>query len=184
MLRRLKLMVPLLLGLFLLAANFGVFTAHAHPWGSYHWNKGGAAIYIYQYNTASRFAEAERARANAWNTIGILYNYAVNYHTDVSVFDGNFGATGWAGLASLESLSWDWGCWCYDHISHGHARYNAYYGGSSDYIQGVFCQEDFHTYGFLHDNTGGCMGLGYYYGQTIYLNAHNNTDFYNRYRTH
>jgi hypothetical protein len=187
LLRRFKGLIAPILVAGLLFANFSVLTAHAHNWGGWHWDKSGPAIYIYQYNTASQYGLAEAARQNAWNTISILYNYNTNTHTDVSVFDGNFGNTGWGGLAEIWD-SWDWGCWCWDHITHGHARYNSYYGGDARWIQGVFCQEVFHTYGFTHSNDGGCMGLGYWYGTevpgAIFLNGHNNSDFYNRYRNH
>jgi hypothetical protein len=178
--KRLGFIGPMVVGLLLLA-NIHAYTAHAHNWGSYHWDKGGSAIYVYQYNYAAYANEAELARRQAWNTIGILYNYAVNYHTDVSVYDGNFGNTGWGGLASLESLDWDWGCWCFDHISHGHARVNMYYGYGAWSRQFIFCQEVFHTYGIDHDNSGGCMD---YAGTFNGLVSHNNTDFYNKYRNH
>ena len=184
MLRRLKVWIPVLIVVGLLAANIGVQQAHATWWNGYHWNKSGTHIQIQNYNYAtSPYAAA--AIQNGWNSIGILYDYSVNYHTDISVFDGNFGNTGWGGLASLESLDWDWGCFCYDYISHGHARYNSYYGGDARWQQGVFCQEIFHTYGFQHSNDGGCMGLSYWYGSgspnaNVYV-PYNNSDFYNRY---
>ncbi len=151
--------------------------ASAHNWGNWHWDRTGSQIVIYNYIYGGTTAQAEAARQDGWNKIGILYNYAVNYHTDISVFDGNFGNTGWIGLASLESVSGD-------HILHGHARYNTYYSASSLYIQGVYCQEIFHTYGFDHSNTGDCMGLGYFSSTTYYYGPHNNDDFYNRYRFH
>lgn len=151
--------------------------ASAHLWGNWHWNKTGTQIVIQSYIYGGTTAQAEAARQDAWNKVAILYNYSVTYHTDVSVFDGNFGATGWVGLASLESVSGD-------HILHAHARYNTYYGYDSWNIQGVYCQEVWHTYGFDHDNTGGCMGLGYYAGSSNVLNSHNTGDFDSRYRYH
>jgi hypothetical protein len=166
----------------LMTLNAGV--ASAHNWGSWHWDKTGSHIQIQSQIYGNTQTQAEAARVDAWNKIGILYNYRVNYHTDVSVFDGNFGATGWAGLASIESSAWDWGCFGWCHITHAHARYNSYYGGSTNYIQGVYCQEVFHTYGFDHSDTGDCMGLGYFASGTDYYGPHNNTDFYNRYRFH
>ena len=181
MVKRFKFVGGLLVILGLLVTNLQV--ASAHNWASWHWDKSGSQIVIQSYIYGSTAAQAEAARVDGWNKIGILYNYRVNYHTDVSVFDGNFGATGWAGLASIESSAWDWGSWSYSHITHAHARYNTYYGGSAGYIQGVYCQEVFHTYGFDHSNTGDCMGLGYY-NYIFYYGAHNNSDFYNRYRYH
>lgn len=175
MILRWKSVAATLVVLSLLAANISV--ASAHNWGSWHWNKTGSQIIIRQYQSGGTTAQIEAARLDAWNKIGILYNYRATTHTDVSVFDGYYGATGWAGLASIES-------WSGSHILHAHARYNKSYSYSTWYIQGIYCQEVFHTYGFDHDNTGGCMGLGYYPGQGNTLNSHNNTDFYNRYRYH
>jgi len=196
MLRRVKFLVAPVLAFVLLATNLYVLSihsgstpsAHAHNWDGYHWNKGGSAIYIYQsWHGGIRRAQADAARNDAWSKITPLYNYwcGAGAHCDVSVWDANYGATGWGGLASLENLDWDWGCWCYRHISHGHARVNTYYGANDLYwIQGVFCQEVFHTYGFAHDAYGGCMGLGYYSGQSNVLVSHNNNDFIGRYWNH
>jgi hypothetical protein len=182
MFRRFLRLVPVVLALFLLAANYTAYDAHAHNWNGYHWDRGGNHTEIDEYNYAVYFSDAEAARVSKWNKIGILYNYRVGSHTDVSVYDGNFGATGWSGLASLEDCcDWDWGCWCWDHISHGHARYNSYYGYSAYSRQYVFCQEVFHTYGFDHDNYGGCMD---YNGTTNVLVNHNVNDFYGRYQNH
>lgn len=166
----------------LVALNVGV--ASAHNWGSWHWDKSGSRVQIQSQIYGGTQAQAEAGRVDAWNKVSNLYNYRVNYHTDVSVFDGNFGNTGWGGLASIESTAWDWGCFGWCHVTHGHARYNSYYGGSPWYIQGVYCQEVYHTYGFDHDDTGGCMGLGYFPNSSNVLNSHNAADFYNRYRFH
>jgi hypothetical protein len=166
----------------LLAANIHV--ARAHNWEGYHWDKGGSAIHIYNYNYAANWQAAENARVDGWNKIGILYNYSVDYHTDVSVFDGYYGTdTGWSGLATLEDLDWSWGHFGWVYIAHGHARYNRSYPMSQASIQGIFCQEIGHTWGFDHSNTGDCMGKTYYNDINTY-GPHNNTDFYNRYRNH
>lgn len=181
--RKLKLMLSVTVMSVMVMANIGLVSAH--NWGTWHWNKSGTNIQIQEYQYGSTTAQAEAARLDKWNKIGILYNYKVNYHTDVSVFDGNFGNTGWAGLATIESADWDWGCWCNDHITHAHARYNTYYGtGNLWYVQGVYCQEVMHTYGFDHNDSGGCMGLGYYAGSGNTISAHDTSDFYNRYRYH
>jgi len=182
MLRRIARFIPVFMTVGLLVFNIQIYTAHANYWNGYHWDRGGTYVPIQEYNYANYFTDAENARINKWNNIGILYNYRVDYHTDVSVFDGNFGATGWSGLASLEGCcDWDWGCWCWDHISHGHARYNSYYGYSAWSRQYVFCQEVYHTYGFDHDNYGGCMD---YNGTTNVLKTQNVNEFYGRYRFH
>ena len=164
----------------LLMANLGVYMAHAHNWGGYHWDKSGS-IHIYNYNTAAYWADAENARRDMWNKIGILWNYNVGSHSHVHVFDGNFGNTGWGGLAEIMDMGWDWGCWCYNHIGHGHARVNMYYGYNAYNRQRIFCQEIFHTYGFDHDDTNGCMD---YTPTTNVILPHNVTDFYNRYQNH
>jgi hypothetical protein len=186
--RRFKALIGPLLAAVLLLANIYVFQAHnasAHNWGSYHWDRSGSYVPIYDYNYSSgaNWQWAENARANMWNTIAPLYIYqSCCSHTDLSVFDWNAGNTGWIGLAQLMNLDWDWGCWCYDHISHGHAQLNTYYGWTGVGVQGVYCQEIFHTLGFDHDNQGDCMGLGYYAGSTNYIQSHNVNDFLNKYR--
>ena len=180
--RHLKFVGGLAVILGLLIANLGV--ASAHNWANWHWDKSGSRIQIQSYIYGGTTAEAEAARVDAWNKIGILYNYRVNYHTDVSVFDGNFGDTGWGGLASIESSAWDWGSWSYSHITHAHARLNTYYPSSSWWKQGIYCQEVFHTYGFDHNASGGCMGLSYYSGQGNTLTSHDVNDFFGRYHNH
>jgi hypothetical protein len=181
--RRAVLMVALaaLVTAALLAAN--IRAAQAHSWGVYHWDKSGSAIYIYNYNFASNSTEAEQARQDGWNKIGILYNYGVNYHTDISVFDGAYGNTGWSGLATLEQVNWDGVCLCWSHIGHAHARYNTSMGWSSYYVRGVFCQEIAHGWGLDHSDTGDCMGMTYYNWINTY-GPHNNDDFNAIYRYH
>lgn len=173
-------LVILILGL--LAANTGM--AYAHNWGSWHWDKSGSKIVIRSMIWGQTAAQAEAARVDAWNKIGILYNYRSDTHTDVSVFDENSGATGWGGLATIKDSSWAWHCFSYCHITHAHAQVNTYYWQSSAGYQGIHCQEVFHAYGFDHSDTGDCMGKGYYSSGTNYYGPHNNTDFYNRYRNH
>jgi hypothetical protein len=184
---RFKLLIGAVASIALLAANLGVASAHqwcgSWPNGCFHWDKSGSQIIIQNWNYASHWQDAENARQNGWNTIGILYNYSVNYHTDISVFDGDFGNTGWSGLATLESVDWDWGTFSYDHISHAHARYNNSMGWPDWAIQGVFCQEIAHGWGLDHSNTGDCMGMTYFNWINTY-GPHNNSDFYNMYRFH
>ena len=159
----------------LLIANLLVGTnVFAHQWGSWHWHRGGASVTINAYNTATYRAEASAA-INDWSNNTILYVPQVGSHSDIHVFDGNYGATGWGGLASLESVSGN-------HILHGHARLNYYYGYTSAQKRGVQCQEVGHLFGLDHSNDG-CMGMGYYNNLTTTV-SHNWNDIYNIYRFH
>src|SRR4051812_591652 len=94
-LKQWKVLASVLATVVMLATNF--YVASAHSWAGYHWNKGGSAITIQNYNTATNWQAAENARSDGWNKIGILYNYRVNYHTDVHVYDVNVANVNWAG---------------------------------------------------------------------------------------
>lgn len=147
-----------LLTLVLLAGNLQL--AYAHRWWKWHWNKATIGV----RNTAVRHAEAEAA-LNDWDTHTEVGLPRKTTHTDISVFDGDWGATDWAGLASIKDAEWDWWCWWWCGVDHGHARVNTYWtgnpAGSSAHIQGIFCQEIGHLFGLGHSNDG-CMGKGYY----------------------
>ena len=169
-----RLIGPLAIGL-LLTANLVMATAaFAHQWGSWHWNRYGSSVTIKAYNTAYYRTEASQA-INDWSNNTILSIPQVDEHTDISVFDGNYGDTGWYGLAEIINASGD-------HITHGHARLNRYYPNSSNGRRGTFCQEVGHLFGLGHSNDGGCMGLGYYSGSTTTTVQHNWDDIYNMYR--
>jgi hypothetical protein len=184
--RKLKILTVAVATVSLLTANLGV--ASAHQWWRYHWDKSGPSIVIQNWIYGDNQTEAEYAREDGWNTIGILYNYSVPYHTDISVYGGNYGATGWWGLATLENVDFDfWGCFCYDHISHAHAAFNTYYGGTTGWmgdVQGVFCQEIAHGWGLDHSPTADCMAKGYYSPSSNGYSAHTNQDFWDMYRFH
>ncbi len=162
----------------LLCANLFVGSgALAHDWGSWHWNRGGSTVTIQIYNTTTYRAEANRAVAD-WNNRTLLSLPQVSSHTDISLFDGNYGATGYGGLAEIISYSGS-------HITHGHARLNYYYSYSSNGKQGVLCQEVGHLFGLTHSNDGGCMGMGYWYNTDpnhYTIVQHNIDDIYNKYR--
>lgn len=155
-----------------IAALVGASAASAHKWGNWHWNRYGSSVTIQAYNTATYRAEASAA-INDWSANTILYVPQVNYHTDLSVFDGNYGPTGWGGLAEIINYSGS-------HITHGHARLNYYYSYSSNMKRGIQCQEVGHLFGLDHSNDG-CMGLGYY-NSLYYTVAHNWNDIYSMYR--
>lgn len=188
MLRLTKRAIAPLLALGLLLMNLGAFTqsASAHNWDSFHWNKSGYIQIWHGWQGGCCRDQANAARNNAWNTINILYNYwAADYaHTNVSVWS-EYNSDSWGGIANQIDLDFDWGSLWWTHTTHAHARYNSRYGTSDTWwIQGVFCQEVFHTYGFDHSNDGGCMGLGYYAGSSNVLVSHNNNDFTARYWNH
>ncbi|MFD1542807.1 hypothetical protein [Nonomuraea guangzhouensis] len=148
--------------------------ALAHQWDGWHWNRYGATVTINVLNTATYAAEANAA-LNDWDSNTILSLPRVGSHTDISMFDGNYGNTGWGGLAEI--ISYMSG----NHITHGHARLNYYYSYTSAMKQGIQCQEVGHLFGLDHSNNG-CMGLGYYNNVTTTV-AHNWSDISSMYRT-
>lgn len=161
-----------LCALVLLAINIKLATAHR--WSS--WHQPDKALNT--WNFAVHLAEAEAA-LNDWDShTGLSFPRKTSY-TDISVFDGNYGDTGWGGLASAEDAGFGWwDCWWWCHIDHGHARVNTFYTGNpagfSADIQGIFCQEIGHLLGLDHSNDG-CMGKGYYNNLNVTV-QHNWTD--------
>ncbi len=145
--------------------------AAAHDWGC--WRQPNRTVY--SRNTAANSSQAAAA-LNEWSVDTILNIVNVSYHTEISVYDGNYGNTGWGGLASIESSS---GC----NILHGHATLNTYYSYTSNGKRGVFCQEVGHLFGLQHSNDGGCMGGGYYYDINTYYQvvSHNINDIAAKY---
>lgn len=145
--------------------------AIAHNWGC--WTQPNRTVYV--RNTANYSSQAQAA-INEWSNDTIIDVVNVGYHTEVSVYDGNYGNTGWGGIASIESYS---GC----NILHCHSRLNYYYSYTSNGKRGVQCQEFGHCLGLDHSNDGGCMGGGYYYSINSYYTvvSHNINDIYNKY---
>jgi len=145
--------------------------AFAHNWGC--WTQPDRTVYV--RNTATYSSQAQAA-INEWSNDTIINVNNVSYHTEVSVYDGNYGSTGWGGLASIESAS---GC----NITHCHSRLNYYYSYTSNGKRGVQCQEFGHCLGLDHSNDGGCMGGGYYYDINSYYTvvSHNINDISNKY---
>ncbi|MFQ5856038.1 MAG: hypothetical protein ACE5LU_10380 [Anaerolineae bacterium] len=154
---RILVLTLLVLGLSVLNLQL----ASAHNWWKWHWHPGsGNTVKVAIWNYTSQATAA----VHDWDYHTDLNLPIVGYHTNVSVFGGNYGDTGWWGLAEIKKSKFDWGhkCWGWCRIKHAHARYNSYYGGSSADIRGIFCQEVGHTFGLDHSNTGDCMGKTYY----------------------
>lgn len=145
--------------------------AFAHNWGC--WRQPNRTVYV--RNTAALSSQASAA-ISEWSSKTVLSLPVISSHTEVSVYDGFYGNTGWAGIASIESYS---GC----NILHGHARVNRSYSYTSNGYRGIFCQEIGHLFGLDHSNDGGCMGGGYFYSINSNYNvvSHNINDLSSKY---
>ena len=154
-----------------LTALFAATAAQAHNWGC--WKQPNRTVPAYV--TAALSSQANAA-VSEWDTKTTLSVPRVGSHTEISVFDGYYGNTGWAGIASIESYS---GC----NILHGHARVNRSYSYTSNGYRGIFCQEVGHLFGLDHSNDGGCMGGGYFYSIDTYYTVvqHNISDISSKY---
>lgn len=159
------------LGAACLASALATVPAAAHNWGC--WIQPNRTVPAYV--TAALSSQANAA-VSEWDTKTILSVPRVGSHTEISVFDGYYGNTGWAGLASIENYS---GC----NILHGHARVNRSYSYTSNGYRGIFCQEVGHLFGLDHSNDGGCMGGGYFYSINTYYTVvqHNINDIATKY---
>lgn len=172
--QRLKTVALGMLVVGLLVANYDI--AFGHKWWKWHWDKSTIKVGIWNCATEANAAKVD------WDSHTQLSLPGSSTHTDISVWCDNFGNTGWWGLASIEDSSWDtWHCFWWCRISHGHARFNTYYGGSTgagegSERRGVLCQEVGHLFGLDHSNTGGCMAKGYYSPSSNITNAHNWAD--------
>jgi hypothetical protein len=156
--------------LVLLAVNIAL----AHDWGFYHQHKRTLGIFIEATNSIS----AEAARADWASGSNVMILPRVTHHSDVSVLDGNFGDTGWGGLAEI--ITYFQHCHVinalgtcdqsFPGIIHAHVRLNTFYswpnlntGTVLDAGRGVFCQEIGHAFGLDH-SPDGCMGKAFFAG--------------------
>jgi len=121
-------------------------------WKDYHWHK--STIYS---SVGSSNTEAIRA-VNRWNNSTDLQLPSKSAHTDISILRGAYGATGWRGLASIESRARDSHCdGGYCEIKHCHATLNTSYSGTAWRYEGTYCMEMGHCFGLAHDTDNGCM---------------------------
>ena len=164
-----------LVALRLLALNVQVL--NAHQWGSWHWEKSSIRMRVF----GTHQAEA-KAAIKDWDDHTQLSLPLRSSHTDVSVWGGNWGDTGWSGLAEIKTSSYDWWHkWCWCRIEHAHDRYNSFYGfstgtGTNSGARGIFCQEVGHTFGLDHSARGSCMAKTYYSPSSNVSNSHDWSD--------
>jgi len=175
-----KFVIYALTSLVLLIGNFQI--AVAHNWWFWHFDTSTIGILI----SGTNGTQANDARID-WDSHTDLSLPRSTSHTDISAIGGNFGATGWWGLASIEApgIDWPWHCgWAFFapicRVAHGHARFNTFYGGTLADVQGVYCQEIGHLFGLDHSNTGDCMGKSYFNAINL-TGPHNWSDINARY---
>lgn len=181
MLRRLKLALGCLAVAGLGVANVQIARANwigddeaVHRWKSWHWDKSSIGTWV-QSNRP--FATQARQARDDWHSMTDISLPLRSSHTDISVYAANYGDTGWSGLASVEDNGWDWHCWWYCRIVHGHARVNTFFaGGNTWFARGIHCQEIGHLFGLDHNDRGGCMGLTYFPGSTNRPSTHDVAD--------
>lgn len=152
-----------------------------HDWWKWRqWNRT-VNTWIHSSNQAE-----SRAARDDWHNNTVMNLPLRNSHTEISVYGGNWGSTGWWGLASVESTGFGWWtCWTWCIINHGHARFNNWYGGSSGTgsgsdIRGVQCQEVGHLFGLDH-HSGDCMGKGYFSSWSNVVGGHSASDLNSKY---
>lgn len=142
----------------LAAANLAMITGDSPRqsgsrwWNNYHWNRSTVRLLV---NSSSASRTPSLRAANAWGRMDLSVTSS-SVHSDISLFDGDYGSTGWRGLASP---------WVYSDgaFSHCHARLNRFYtsappGKTTEWRwEGTYCMELGHCYGLAHDGTKGCM---------------------------
>jgi predicted Zn-dependent protease len=144
----------------LAAANLAVVGEHPSQesvwWKNFRWTR--PRIVIHNFVSSTSLAPALRA-VNVWNSQTDLSLPGSSSHTDISLFDGDWGPNGWRGLATVWPTSTG-------EITHCHARLNRYYtsapsGKTTAWAwEGTYCMELGHCFGLDHDLTAGCMNGG------------------------
>ncbi len=136
--------------------------AHAH----HAWMFNGTWVHqhtrtfpVFQQLTTSTDAFADASR-NVWDAATILTLTETTCHdcSRIHELEGDFGDTGWLGLASIEA-GWDG-----SHYTHGHASYNRHYLEYEGTMLMTTCHEEGHLIGLDHELVSGsasCMA-GFY----------------------
>lgn len=154
----------------LIIANVQV--AGAHDWWHWHWHTGTDI----ETWVGGQYESVYEDVLYEWDKKTIV-SFPRTLHSEMSVFDGDFGPTGWGGLSSIEVKGYDWyHHWDYSKVEHCHARVNLYYEDywSTADIRGIQCQEVGHCLGLGHSNDG-CMGKSYY-NDLNHVNSHSAND--------
>lgn len=162
----------------LIFANVQV--AGAHDWWHWHWHTGNTI----ETWVGGQYKSTYESVLNEWDRKTDVRFPRSSSHTEMSVFDGNYGATGWGGLASIEDKGYDWWHhWDYSKIQHCHARVNLYYKDRNNWsttdVRGIQCQEVGHCLGLGHSDDG-CMGK-WYFNDDNYVRSHNVSDVNRKY---
>ena len=127
---------------------------HVVWWKNYHWHKSTIHAYI---QGGSNNREAVRA-INNWTGPTDIRIRSSTTHTDISVLRGNYGSTGWLGLASIKSVARDSHCSNgYCEIRHCHAALNTSYSRTFWRREGTYSMEMGHCFGLDHDTDNGSM---------------------------
>jgi hypothetical protein len=153
----------------LVAAN--ISAARAHNFWYLYWPRSDMQVFL-----VNNFTAAEAARLDWATHTHVHLPRSVN-HADISVLEGDFGRTNWAGLTVVDQYGRDypWRCggWLWCRMIHVHSQFNSYYRrelkekggtGSDSDVRGVFCMEIGHALGLAHDQPGlphdeqDCMG--------------------------
>lgn len=161
----------------LLIANMVTFTivsAHNLSCGTrgLHWDRWGTPdIYVYRTTPAGdNSTQAQNATAE-WTADTVLDLFSASSHTDVSLYDFNYGSGGPGGQTTFPGTS---GC----HITHAHATANSYYvnGYTSLQKRALYCHELGHAWGLDHmGSIDECLAAG------TYVNSHSITDMDTKY---
>ena len=124
---------------------------------------------VFQQLSATSNASADVTLA-VWDNATILSLPETTCHDCARIheLEGNFGDTGWIGLASADG--WDGA-----HFSHGHAMYTRFYLETDAMKPGVTCHEEGHLLGLGHDFAQAslsCMALNYTTWGSLWPSTH------------